>query len=69
MAIENRKKAREKSGKHLKEKDAGYQAPVGGEAKAARAGGEWSPGLCMARREFLLYSRARRFASAVSRGV
>ena len=37
------------------------KAPVG--AKAARSGKKWSPGLCMARREFLLYSRARRFAA------
>ena len=62
MAIENRKKAREKF-ENIKrgEKRRTTKAPVG--AKAARSGKKWSPGLCMARREFLLYSRARRFAA------
>ena len=62
MAIENRKKARENQ-ENIKrgEKRRTTKAPVG--AKAARSGKKWSPGLCMARREFLLYSRARRFAA------
>ena len=33
------------------------KAPVG--AKAARSGKKWSPGLCMARREFLFYRCCR----------
>jgi len=58
MAIENRKKARENQ-ENIKrgEKRRTTKAPVG--AKAARSGKKWSPGLCMARREFLFYRCCR----------
>lgn len=62
MAIENRKKAREKSGKHQKRRKApNHESACRRKGRSQRQ--KWSPGLCMARREFLLYSRARRFAA------
>ena len=62
MAIENRKKAREKSGKHQKRRKApNHESACRRKGRSQRQ--KMEPGLCMARREFLLYSRARRFAA------
>lgn len=62
MAIENRKKAREKSGKHQKRRKApNHESACRRKGRSQRQ--KMEPGAMHGRREFLLYSRARRFAA------